>query len=377
MTTPIYLDYNATTPVDSRVLDKMIPYFSEIFGNAASIDHMHGYEAKKAVDNARNTISKILGCKSSREIIFTSGATEANNLAIKGIFRRYKQKGNHIITSKIEHPSVLDTLKYLKNEGAIVTYLDVDKYGLINPEDVKKAITDKTILVSIMYANNEIGTIEPISEIGKITKEADVFFHTDAVQIACYYPIHVYDLNVDLLTISGHKIFGPKGIGALFVRSQNPYVQLEPIIHGGGHERGMRSGTLNVPLIVGLAEALRICKNERYKEVDNLSKVRDEFLGKLKEIYPDLKLNGHPSKRLPNNLNITIPGVESKVLINSLKDKISISTGSACSTTKAESSHVLKAIELCEDNIFNTFRVSTNFQSEFESNQILRILNNI
>lgn len=365
MSTPIYLDYNATTPVDERVLEKMIPYFSEIFGNAASINHLHGYEAKKAVDKSREQISKILGCKSSREIIFTSGATEANNLAIKGVFRKYKKKGNHIITSKIEHPSVLDTVKYLEKEGAEITYLDVDKYGMVNPTDVQKAITDTTILVSIMYANNEIGTIQPVSDIGKITKEAGVLFHSDAVQAACYFPIDIYKMNIDLLTISGHKIFGPKGIGALIVRSQNPFVQLEPIIHGGGQERGMRSGTLNVPLIVGLAEALKICKDERYKEADKLTKTRDDFLKELKKIYPNLKLNGHPTKRLPNNLNITIPGVESKALINSLKGKISISAGSACSTTKAEPSYVLKSLNMEDEEIYYSLRISINSELKY------------
>ena len=357
MTKPIYLDNNATTPLDKRVLEKMIPYFSEDYGNASSIDHLHGNHAKQAVQKARDDIAKILGCRKSNEIIFTSGATESNNLALIGTFRKYKDKGNHIISSAIEHPCVLDTLEFLKTEGAEVTLLPVDKNGFVSTKDLEAAIRDDTILISIMFANNEIGTIEPISEIGRIAKASNILFHTDAAQAVGHINVNAYEMNVDMLSFSAHKFYGPKGVGGLFVRTYSPFVKLNPISFGGGHERGMRSGTLNVPGIIGMAEALNIASKEMDKENKKDSNLTNNILTKLKQTFPDIKLNGDQNNRLPHNLNITIPGVENKALIHILKDKLSFSTGSACTTTKVKPSHVLKALGLSDDETFQTIRL--------------------
>ena len=357
MAKPIYLDHNATTPLDKRVLEKMIPYFSEIFGNASSIDHLHGHHAKQAVQKAREDIAKILGCRKNNEIIFTSGATESNNLALIGTFRKYRNKGNHIISSAIEHPCVLDTLEFLKTEGAEVTLLPVDKNGFISIKNLEDSIRDNTILISIMFANNEIGTIEPISEIGRIAKANNILFHTDAAQAVGHINVNAYEMNTDMLSFSAHKFYGPKGVGGLFVRTYSPFIKLSPISFGGGHERGMRSGTLNVPGIVGMAEALNIASKEMDKENKTDSKLTKSILTKLKQTFPDIKLNGDQNNRLPHNLNITIPGVENKALIHILKDKLSFSTGSACTTTKVKPSHVLKAIGLSDDETFQTIRI--------------------
>jgi cysteine desulfurase len=357
MTKPIYLDHNATTPLDKRVLEKMIPYFSEVYGNASSIDHLHGNHAKQAVQKAREYIAKNLGCRKSNEIIFTSGATESNNLALIGAFRKYKDKGNHIISSAIEHPCVLDTLESLRTEGAEVTLLPVDKNGFVSTKDLEAAIRDDTILISIMFANNEIGTIEPISEIGRIAKANNILFHTDAAQAVGHINVNAYEMNVDMLSFSAHKFYGPKGVGGLFVRTYSPFVKLSPISFGGGHERGMRSGTLNVPGIVGMAEALNIATKEMNKENKADRTLTKNILAKLQQVFPDIKLNGDQKNRLPHNLNITIPGVENKALIHILKDKLSFSTGSACTTTKVKPSHVLKALGLSDDETFQTIRL--------------------
>jgi cysteine desulfurase len=357
MTKPIYLDHNATTPLDKRVLDKMIPYFSEVYGNASSIDHLHGNHAKQAVQLARDDIAKNLGCRKSNEIIFTSGATESNNLALIGTFRKYKDKGSHIISSAIEHPCVLDTLEFLKTEGAEVTLLTVDKNGFVSTKDLEAAIRDDTILISIMFANNEIGTIEPISEIGSIAKANNILFHTDAAQAVGHIDVNAYEMNIDMLSFSAHKFYGPKGVGGLFVRTYSPFVKLNPISFGGGHERGMRSGTLNVPGIVGMAEALNIASKEMGKENKADRTLTKNILTKLQQTFPDIKLNGDQKNRLPHNLNITIPGVENKALIHILKDKLSFSTGSACTTTKVNPSHVLKALGLSDDETFQTIRL--------------------
>lgn len=353
---PIYLDHNATTPVDRRVLEKMLPYFCEVYGNASSTDHLHGSRAKEAVSNARESIAKNLGCRKESEILFTSGATEADNLALIGIFRRYREKGNHIIASTIEHPAILDTLKYLQNEGAEVTLLPVSSNGLIDLEVLKKAIKKETILISIMFANNEIGTIQPISEIGVLAKSKGIIFHSDAAQAVGHEKINVYEMNIDLLSFSAHKFYGPKGIGGLFVRSYSPLIKLAPISFGGGHERGMRSGTLNVPGIVGMAEALHLANKEMNDEKHRLKEKTAEILQIVKQAIPDIRLNGHSQNRLAHNLSLTIPGVEAKALIHLLKNKLSFSAGSACSTTKVEPSHVLRAIGLIDDEIFQTIR---------------------
>jgi cysteine desulfurase len=354
----IYLDHHATTPVDKRVLEKMLPFFLKEFGNPASIDHQYGAEAKTAVDQARDDIARFLGCRKDSEIIFTSGATESNNLSIIGAYRKYRDKGKHIISTGIEHPSVLDTLDYLKSEEkADITLIPVDKYGMINLSQLKDSIRDETILISVMFANNEIGTIQPIKEVGTIAKEKGILFHCDAAQAVGHEHINVYDLGIDLLSFSAHKFYGPKGIGGLFIRSFSPMVRITPIMYGGGHERGFRSGTLNVPGIIGMAEALKIAKKEMDIERDRLKKLKNHIYQSLLKEFPVIKLNGHPDNRLSHNLNITIPGVESKALILKLKGKLSFSAGSAWSTVKVKPSHVLKAIGLAEEEIFQTIRI--------------------
>lgn len=357
MSEPIYLDHHATTPLDRRVLEKMLPYFTEIYGNPSSIDHLHGNKAKVAVDGARQTIAKHLGCRKENEIIFTSGATEANNLALIGAFRKYRDKGNHLIASAIEHPAVLDTLKALEREGAEVTLLPVDSHGVVDLEALHNAIRKETILISVMFANNEIGTLQPITEIGEIAKAKGILFHLDAAQAVGHEPIHVYDMNIDLLSFSAHKFYGPKGVGGLFVRSFAPMVRLEAVTFGGGQERNLRPGSLNVPGIIGMAEALTLAVSEQREERKRLGNLSTTITDALQTAFPDVKINGHPEHKLTHNLNLTIPGVEAKALIHALKSKLSFSAGSACSTTKVEPSHVLKAIGLSDDETFQTIRL--------------------
>ena len=357
MDEPIYLDHNATTPVDRRVLEKMLPYFCESYGNASSIDHLYGLRAKEAVNNARESIAKGLGCRKENEILFTCGATESNNLALIGAFRRFRDNGNHIISSVIEHPSVLDTLTYLQGEGAEITLIPVDKDGVVDLQALEKAIKRETVLISVMFANNEIGTIQPIKEIGTLAKSKGIIFHTDAAQAVGHEMISVYDMNIDLLSFSAHKFYGPKGVGGLFVRSYAPLIKLNPISFGGGHEKGMRSGTLNVPGIVGMAEALSLANKEITADNRRRRETADDIYRRLNQALPEIKLNGHPQNRLAHNLSLTIPGVEAKALIHQLKNKLSFSSGSACSTTKVDPSHVLKAIGLPDDETFQTIRL--------------------
>src|ERR1700723_1188993 len=302
---PIYMDNHATTPLDPRVLEAMMPYFTSTFGNAASRNHSFGWEAEKAVEKAREQIAKLIGA-TSKEIIFTSGATESNNLAIKGIAEMYRERGNHIITQVTEHKAVLDTCKKLEKQGYRVTYLPVQADGLIDLEDLKRAIDDKTILVSIMYANNEIGVIQPIAEIGKICRQHNLLFHTDAVQAVGKVPVDVNAMNIDCLSLTGHKIYGPKGCGALYVRRRNPRVQISGQIDGGGHERGMRSGTLNVPGIVGLGKACEIAGKEMAAEAERLGKLRDKLKNKLESKLDYVHVNGSLEHRLPANLNVRL-----------------------------------------------------------------------
>ncbi|MBW4054342.1 MAG: cysteine desulfurase [Proteobacteria bacterium] len=357
MQEPIYLDHNATTPVDRLVLEKMLPYFCEVYGNAASIDHLHGARAKDAVRSARESLAKGLGCRKESEIVFTSGATESNNLALIGAFRRFRDKGNHIISTAIEHPAVLDTLNYLQSEGAEITLLPVDKYGVVDLATLENAIKKDTILISVMFANNEIGTIQPIKEIGTLAKSKGIIFHTDAAQAVGHEKINVYEMNIDLLSFSAHKFYGPKGIGGIFVRSYSPLIKLSPISFGGGHEKGMRSGTLNVPGIVGMAEALLLANREMSAENSRLREATNLICLRLQQTFPDIKFNGHPQSRLGHNLSLTIPDVEAKALIHQLKNKLSFSAGSACSTVKVAPSHVLKAIGLSDDEAFQTIRL--------------------
>lgn len=340
---PIYMDHHATTPVDPRVLEAMLPFFSETFGNAGSIDHIYGAVAADAVKKAREQCAHILNAHPD-EIIFTSGATESDNIAILGMAEQYAVKGDHIITCVTEHKAVLDTYKHLKKTGKSVTFLPVDKYGLVDPGQVEEAITEKTVLISIMTANNEIGTIAPIKEIGEIAHKHGVIFHTDAAQAIGHIPMDVKEMNIDLLSFSGHKIYGPKGIGGLYVRGSNPRVKLAPIIFGGGQEKGIRSGTLNVPGIVGLGKALVVAEKEMVNEDKRFRQWTTQMFNAFKESYPSIMLNGHPSQRLSHNLNVCFPGIESKALIHLLKDDLSISAGSACTTTNIEPSHVLLAI---------------------------------
>jgi cysteine desulfurase len=351
---PIYLDNHATTPVDPRVLQTMLPYFTETFGNAASRNHEFGWQAEEGVENARAAIAKLVGA-TPKEIIFTSGATESNNLAIKGAAEMYREKGNHIITESTEHKAVLDTCKRLEKYGYEVTYLPVQKDGRIDLDDLRKAITAKTILISIMYANNEIGAVQPIAEIGAIAKEKGVFFHVDGVQAAGKIPVDVNKDNIDLLSLTAHKLYGPKGVGALYVRRRNPRVQLSPIIDGGGHERGMRSGTLNVPGIVGFGKACEICQNEMPEESVRLRGLRDRLKDGLMSQLDELYINGSMTYRLPHNLNISFAFVEGESMLMGIND-VAVSSGSACTSATLEPSYVLKALGVGEDLAHTSIR---------------------
>ena len=361
---PIYLDHHATTPVDPRVFEAMTPYFTENFGNASSLDHPYGHDASVAVQKARETIANAIGANVT-EIIFTSGATESDNLALIGVMERNKEKGNHLITCATEHKAILDTAHHLESLGYKVTFLPVDEFGQINLESLKEAITEQTILISIMAANNEIGTIADIAEIGKITHENGVLFHTDAAQAVGHFPIDVQKMNIDLMSFSSHKIYGPKGIGALYVRSLSPRVKIDSIVYGGGQERNIRSGTLNVPGIVGFAKAIEIAQKEMEQENEKFKKWMGLMLAKLSEA--GAKLNGHPEKRLAHNLNVRFDGIESKAIINSVSKKIAISAGSACTTQVVEPSHVLLALGLSEEQTHSSIRVGCGrFNTEEE-----------
>ena len=355
MSRRIYMDNHATTRLDPRVLDAMVPYYTEHYGNAASRNHAFGWEAEAAVDKAREQIAKLINAK-PKEIIFTSGATEADTLALKGVVEFYKEKGNHIITAPTEHKAILDTCKTLERKGlATVTYLPLDEYGLIDLNDLRKAITDKTILISIMHANNEIGTIQPLHEIGKIAKERGVLFHSDATQGVGKLPVDVESMGIDLMSFSAHKMYGPKGIGALYVRARNPRVRLTPLMDGGGHERGMRSGTLAVPNIVGFGRAAELAGELLESEGERLLRLREQLrqsiMGRLDEVY----LNGHPVLRLPGNLNLSFAFVEGESLLMGLKD-IAVSSGSACTSATLEPSYVLKALGIGDELAHTSIR---------------------
>jgi cysteine desulfurase len=362
---PIYMDNHATTPMDPRVLEEMLPYFMEKFGNAASRNHAFGWAAEEGVETARERIAKLVGA-TTKEIIFTSGATESDNLAIKGVAEMYKEKGNHIITAVTEHKAVLDTCKRLEKYGYRVTYLPVQKDGQIDLDDLKRAMDDKTILVTIMAANNEIGVLQPWVEIGKLCHERGVIFHTDATQAVGKVPIDVNKHNIDVMSISAHKMYGPKGVGALYVRRKNPRVQLSALIDGGGHERGMRSGTLNVPGIVGLGKACAICNEEMPKESAYLAglrnRLRDNIMSRLDETY----INGSMEHRLPANLNISFAYVEGESLLMGIND-IAVSSGSACTSATLEPSYVLKALGAGDDLAHSSIRFGIGrFNTEAE-----------
>jgi cysteine desulfurase len=351
---PIYLDNHATTPLDPRVLEAMLPYFTQKFGNAASRNHSFGWEAEQAVEAAREQIAKLIGA-SAKEIIFTSGATESDNLAVKGIAEMYRERGNHIITQATEHKAVLDTCKRLEKQGFRVTYLPVKADGIIDLEDLKRAMDQQTILVSIMAANNEIGVLQPIAEIGRLCHEKNVLFHCDAVQAVGKIPVNVIADNIDLMSISAHKIYGPKGVGALYVRRRDPRVQIVAQIDGGGHERGMRSGTLNVPGIVGLGKACEICRQEMGEEAKRLTGLRDRLKNKLESELDYVHVNGSWEHRLPGNLNMSFLYVEGESLLMGIND-VAVSSGSACTSATLEPSYVLKALGLGDDVAHSSIR---------------------
>lgn len=339
---PIYLDCNATTPVDQRVLEAMLPYFTEHFGNPASNSHAYGWEAEAAVTKSRQILANAINAK-PEEIVFTSGATEANNLAIKGVAEAYFNKGRHIITVQTEHNAVLDPCGYLETLGFEVTYLPVHSDGLIDLSQLEQAIRPDTILVSVMAANNEIGVIQPLAEIGKICHQHQVFFHTDAAQAIAKIPLDVQEMNIDLMSLTAHKVYGPKGIGALYVRRRNPRVKISPQLHGGGHERGMRSGTLYTPQIVGFAKAVELGLREQPSESERLTKLRSRLFKQLSKLG-GIHLNGHPTKRLPGNLNISVEGLDGSALLLGLQPVVAVSSGAACSSVKTTPSHVLMAL---------------------------------
>lgn len=352
---PVYMDHHATTPVDPRVVEAMLPYFNEHFGNAASIDHEYGAEAANAVEEARAQVARLIKARPD-EIIFTSGATESDNLAILGAAGQYSKKGRHIITCVTEHKAVLDSCQFLAEGGWKITYLPVDHYGLVNPNDLRGAITNETVLISVMAANNEIGTIAAIADIGRIAHECEVLFHTDATQAVGYMDLNVEAMGIDLLSLSAHKIYGPQGVGALFVRKRQPRVRLQPQVHGGGHQRGMRSGTLNLPGIVGLGKAANLVRKEREVEAKRVGDLRDRLLDKLKSELDCVELNGHASQRLPNNLSVALAGIESRSLLVQLKHDVALSTGSACTTAKVEPSHVILALGFGEKRAHQSVR---------------------
>ncbi|HEY5381985.1 MAG TPA: IscS subfamily cysteine desulfurase [Acidobacteriaceae bacterium] len=378
---PIYMDNHATTPLDPRVLEAMMPYLTGIFGNAASRNHSFGWEAEAAVERAREQVAKIIGA-TAKEVIFTSGATESNNLALKGIAEMYRERGNHIITQVTEHKAVLDTCKKLEKQGFRVTYLPVQADGLIDLEDLKRALVtegpDKTILVSIMYANNEIGVVQPIKEIGALCHEKGILFHTDGVQAVGKIPVNVLTDNIDVMSLSGHKIYGPKGVGALYVRRRNPRVQIAEQQNGGGHERGMRSGTLNVPGIVGLGAACEICQQEMEAEARREIELRDYLRAKLEKALDYVHLNGNMEHHLPGNLNMSFVYVEGESLLMGIND-IAVSSGSACTSATLEPSYVLKALGLGDDVAhssirFGLGRFNTKAEVDYVSDKIIDVV---
>ncbi len=362
---PIYLDYNATTPIDPLVAEAMLPYLREHFGNPSSA-HYYGFKTKQAVETARQQVAELLGCAAD-EIIFTSGGSEANNYALKGIAWAHRQKGNHIITSQIEHPAILEVCRYLEQQGFKVTYLPVDEFGLVDPEAVRKAITPRTILITIMHANNEVGSIQPIAEISRIAHEHNVFLHSDAAQSIGKIPVKVNDLGVDLLSVAGHKLYAPKGIGALYIRRG---IRLEKLIHGADHESNKRAGTENVLEIVGLGKACELVNQSLQQETTRLKELRDRLQEKLLSAFPEAKVNGHPERRLPNTLSLSFPGLEANTIVSELSEKVAVSAGAACHSDQVTLSHVLQAMQIPQDIAMGTLRFSLGrFTTEEEVDQ--------
>jgi cysteine desulfurase len=377
MKLPIYMDNHATTPVDPRVFEAMRPYLTNIFGNSASRNHSFGWEAEEATEKARKQVASLIGA-TSKEIVFTSGATESDNLALKGVAEMYAEKGNHIITAATEHKAILDTCKRLEKHGTRVTYLPVQQNGLVDLDQLKAAITDKTVLISIMHANNEIGVLQPIREIGRIARERGVLLHTDATQAVGKVPVNVLDDNIDLMSISAHKMYGPKGVGALYVRRRNPRVQLTAQMDGGGHERGMRSGTLNVPGIVGLGEACALAQAEMPAEMKRMAFMRDKLKDRLMNSLDEVYINGTLEHRLPNNLNISFAYVEGESLLMGINE-IAVSSGSACTSATLEPSYVLKALgagdDLAHSSIrFGLGRFNTEEEVDYVAGKVIEVV---
>ena len=373
MKRPIYMDNSATTRCDPRVVEAMLPYLSDNFGNAASRNHAFGWTAEEAVEKAREQIAALIGA-SAKEIVLTSGATESDNMALKGAVEFYAAKGKHIISSPIEHKAIIDTARWLERQGCEITWLPVDSDGLVNPQDVEKTIRPDTILVSLMHGNNEIGVINPLAEIGAICKKHGVLFHTDAAQTAGKVPIDVNAMGVDMLSLSAHKMYGPKGIGALYVRRRSPRVRISPLLHGGGHERGMRSGTLPVHQIVGLGAAAEICMEELETESAYTQGLRDRLLNKILENVPEVLVNGSMEHRMPNNLNISFTFIEGESLLMALRD-VAVSSGSACTSASLEPSYVLRAIGLEDENAHSSIRFGIGrFNTEEEVDYIAELV---
>jgi cysteine desulfurase len=376
---PIFMDSQSTTPVDPRVLEDMIPYFTEKFGHPASRNHPFGWEAEGGVDKAREQIAKLIGARDPKEVVFTSGGTEAINLALKGVAEMYREKGNHIVTTTIEQRATLDVCKRLERQGFEVTYVPVGREGLVDVEAVRAALTDKTILISIMFANNEIGTIQPVAELGKLAKEKGIVFHTDATQAVGKIPVDVEAMGIDLLSATAHMLYGPKGVGALYVRRKNPRVRLAPMVDGGGHERGMRSGTVPVPLVVGFGKAAEICREVMGEESKRLAALRDrlqeQILAKVDEAY----VNGNQDRRLPHNLNISFAYVEGESVLMGLNREAALASGSACTSATLEPSYVISALgvdsELAHSSIrFGLHRFTTEEEVDFVARKTVDVV---
>ncbi len=379
---PIFMDSQSTTPVDPRVLEAMIPYFTEKFGHPASRNHPFGWEAEGGVDRAREQIAKLIGARDPKEVVFTSGGTEAINLALKGVAEMYREKGNHIVTTTIEQRATLDVCKRLERQGFEVTYVPVGRDGLVDVEAVRAALTDKTILISIMFANNEIGTIQPVAELGKLAKEKGIIFHTDATQAVGKIPVDVEAMGIDLLSATAHMLYGPKGVGALYVRRKNPRVRLAPMVDGGGHERGMRSGTVPVPLVVGFGKAAEICREIMGEESKRLAALRDRLQEQIVSKVDEAYVNGHPTRRLPHNLNISFAYVEGESVLMGLNREAALASGSACTSATLEPSYVISALgvdsELAHSSIrFGLHRFSTEEEVDFVAQKTIEVIHRL
>jgi cysteine desulfurase len=379
---PIFMDSQSTTPVDPRVLEEMIPYFTEKFGHPASRNHPFGWEAEGGVDKAREQIAKLVGARDPKEVVFTSGGTEAINLALKGVAEMYREKGNHIVTTTIEQRATLDVCKRLERQGFEVTYVPVGREGLVDVEAVRAALTDKTILISIMFANNEIGTIQPVAELGKLAKEKGIIFHTDATQAVGKIPVDVEAMGIDLLSMTAHMLYGPKGVGALYVRRKSPRVRLAPMVDGGGHERGMRSGTVPVPLVVGFGKAAEICREVMGEESKRLAALRDRLQEQIVSKVDEAYVNGHPDRRLPHNLNISFAYVEGESVLMGLNREAALASGSACTSATLEPSYVISALgvdsELAHSSIrFGLHRFSTEEEVDFVAQKTVEVIHRL